>query len=157
MEELDKKIILEIQKDFPIEEFPFEKIARNLQITDEEVVFRLNQMKEKGFIRKFGAVLNHRKVGYQSNAMVVWDVQEDRLQEVGEYMAQQKEVSHCYVRKRYLEWPYNLYTMLHAQSKAACDELIDKLATYTNISNFEVLYSTKELKKKSYQFFDLKI
>jgi DNA-binding Lrp family transcriptional regulator len=105
---------------------------------------------DRAYMRRFAAVLNHRKAGFGANGMAVWRVPEDRLEEVGPQMAAFRAVSHCYKRPTYPDWPYSIFTMVHARNKEACEEAIQAIAEetgYTDPQDRAVLYSTYEFKK----------
>lgn len=150
--ELEKKIIASIQGDIPVTERPYLELAENLGISEETLLKTLSDLTARGVIRRFGATLRHQKSGFASNAMVAWQVAEDRINEVGEKLATFDEVSHCYRRNPQPEWPYNLYTMVHAADEAACRELVSRLAAETGQDTYSVLFSRKELKKTSMQY-----
>jgi len=151
--ELEKKVIASIQQDIPVTERPYLEIAGNLGISEEELLKTLSDLTNKGVIRRFGATLRHQKSGFASNAMVAWQVEENRIDEAGEKLATFKEVSHCYRRNPKEGWPYNLYTMVHAADEVACRELVSRLAAETSIDNYAVLFSRRELKKTSMKYF----
>ena len=153
MDDIDKSIISYIQEEIHCIEEPFKHISNILKITEDEVIHRIERLIESGVIRRVGAILNHRNVGYSANAMVVWRISEKSIENIGKIMALQKEVSHCYKRVTYKNWPYNLYTMIHAKTKEECDETIEHISALVGISEYEVLYSTKELKKILYTYF----
>ena len=121
--ELDKRIIASIQGDIPITERPYLEIAENLGISEELLLKSLKNLCDEGVIRRFGATLRHQKSGYTANAMVAWRVDEERVDEVGEKMASFGPVSHCYRRNPKDDWPYNLYTMVHANDEDSCREI----------------------------------
>jgi DNA-binding Lrp family transcriptional regulator len=101
-------------------------------------------------MRRFAAVLNHRKAGFGANGMAVWKVPEDQLEEIGPRMAAFRAVSHCYRRPTYPDWPYSIFTMVHQRSKDACEEAIEAIAQETGITDPDrraVLYSSYEFKK----------
>ena len=104
-------------------------------------------------MRRFGATLYHQKSGFQANAMVAWKVDEDRVDEAGEKMASFDEVSHCYRRNPTVDWPYNLYTMIHAKDEASCREIAHNISIRTKINTYSLLFSRKELKKTSMKYF----
>jgi len=104
-------------------------------------------------IRRFGATLRHQKSGYRANAMTAWQVEEDRMDAVGEIMASFKEVSHCYRRDPTPEWKYNLYTMIHGKDEAHCRHTAEKMARKAGIHNYSLLFSRRELKKTSMHYF----
>ena len=151
--ELEKNIIASIQGDIPISPRPFLEIARNLGCGEEKVLEILQNMCDRGIIRRFGATLRHQKSGFRANAMVAWKVEEERIEAVGEKMASFREVTHCYRRNPNPHWPYNLYTMIHADTEDACREIARKMSAETGENNYSLLFSRKELKKISMQYF----
>jgi siroheme decarboxylase len=150
---LDKRIIASIQGDIPITERPYLEIAEQLEISEDVLLERLKKLCDKGVIRRFGATLRHQKSGYQANAMVVWQVDEDDIDTVGEKMAAFRAVSHCYRRNSKDDWPYNLYTMIHAKDEASCREITRNISAETSIDNYTLLFSREELKKTSMEYF----
>jgi len=151
--ELDKKIISSIQGDIPITERPYLEIAEHLGISEELLLERLEKLCDEGVIRRFGATLRHQKSGYEANAMVAWQVDEADIDSVGERMAAFREVSHCYRRNPQNDWPYNLYTMIHAKDEASCREIARNISAETSIDNYTLLFSREELKKTSMEYF----
>jgi DNA-binding Lrp family transcriptional regulator len=100
IEELDKKVIALIQGDLPLNPRPFATLAKEIGITEREFVERVADLKKRGVIRRFGATLRHQEAGFSSNAMIAWYVPDDRIDEVGKTLAEFREVSHCYQRKK---------------------------------------------------------
>ncbi len=143
----DRKILKEIQKCFPLSISPYSEIAKNLSISEKELLEKLNFYLELGYIRRVGAILNHIKAGIKANAMVVWEVDEKEVDKIGNIMASFKEVTHCYLRESNNKWPFNLYTMIHAKTKEECEEVVDKIAKATGLSKRKLIFSKKELKK----------
>ena len=153
LNELEKKIIALIQGDIPIIERPFLEIAKKIGVTEEEVIKTLSKLNDQGVLRRFGATLKHQKSGFRANAMVAWQVDESRIEEVGPQMASFKEVTHCYRRNPHENWPYNLYTMVHAKDEASCYEIAAKMSRESGETQYHLLFSRKELKKTSMQYF----
>jgi siroheme decarboxylase len=151
--ELEQKIIAEIQGDIPITDRPFLDIARKIGISEETLLNTLKSLNDKGMIRRFGATLRHQKSGFEANAMVAWKVEEDRIDAVGRLMASSGRVSHCYRRNPTREWEYNLYTMIHAKDESSCMEIARNLAEKAGLDKYTLLFSRKELKKTSMQYF----
>ncbi len=151
--ELEKKIIASIQEDMPISERPYAAIAEKLAITESELLDKLQDLSRHGVIRRFGATLRHQRAGFNANAMVAWKVDEDRIQEVGQKMASFRQVSHCYRRNPTADWPYNLYTMVHANDEQACQETARKMSRATSVEDYTLLFSREELKKTSMVYF----
>ncbi len=151
--ELEKKIIASIQEDMPISERPYAAIAEKLAITESELLDKLQDLSRHGVIRRFGATLRHQRAGFNANAMVAWKVDEDRIQEVGQKMASFRQVSHCYRRNPTADWPYNLYTMVHANDEQACQQTARKMSRATSVKDYTLLFSREELKKTSMVYF----
>ena len=153
MDELDKKIIRITQEEFPLVAQPYKEIAARVGIAEEELLKRLRSYKRAGKIRKVGAVLRHREVGFAANSLCVWVVPEERLEEVGALMAMNPSVSHCYDRETVPEWQYNMYTMIHAHTREECVAIAKRIAKQTKIEDYLMLYSVKEWKKTSMRYF----
>ncbi|MDD7793421.1 siroheme decarboxylase subunit beta [Clostridium sp. 'White wine YQ'] len=150
---LDKKIIHRLQEDLPLVPKPYKLIADELEITENELLDKIKDFLISGVIRRFGATLNHRNVGFKENAMVVWNVPEEKVNEVGDRMTSFEEVSHCYERKILPNWKYNIYTMIHGESKEECEKIVSEISKATNMHDYEMLYSIRELKKCSMRYF----
>ena len=153
VDRLDKKIIRLIQGDLPLDVAPFSVMAEKIGISEKAFLTRVQAMKDQGIIRRFGATLRHQEAGFRSNAMVTWLVPEDRIEEVGQIMAGFREVSHCYQRRPQKDWKYNLFTMVHGNSKKECFRIARMISTKTGISNYRLLFSEKEFKKTSMVYY----
>lgn len=151
--ELEKKVIASIQGDIPVTENPYEELSEKLGITTDRFLEILQGLSDRGIIRRFGATLRHQKSGFTANAMVAWQVDEDRVASVGEKMASFKEVSHCYRRNPAPGWPYNLYTMVHATSEEECHDTARRISKETSVATYSLLFSRRELKKTSMKYF----
>lgn len=153
MNELEKKVIAAIQGDMPIVEKPFAQIGAQIGIDEDTLLGVLEDLVNRGVIRRFGATLRHQKSGFRANAMTAWEVDETRIEEVGEIMASFKEVSHCYRRDPTPEWRYNLYTMIHGKSEEHCRATAESMADKTGVETYAMLFSRRELKKTSMKYF----
>jgi len=151
--ELEKKIIASIQEDIPVICRPYHEISIKLKISEETLLKTLKDLCDRGVIRRFGATIRHQKSGFAANAMVAWIVDEKRIEKVGEKMSSFKEVSHCYRRNPTDEWPYNLYTMVHANNEDTCREIARTMSNETGIEKYKLLFSRRELKKTSMKYF----
>lgn len=154
MDELTKSIIRELQEGIPLIAEPYKEIADRLNISKDELLSKIEYFVNEGIIRKIGSVLNHRKANFASNAMVVWNVPLELIDKIGAFMASIPEVSHCYQRETSIIWAYNVFTMIHGKTNKDCEEVIYKIVLGTGIDDYEVLYSTLELKKTSMKYFD---
>jgi len=151
--EIEKMVIAAIQGDIPVTERPYLQIAQSVGISEEALLQTLAALCANGTVRRFGATLRHQKTGFEANAMAAWQVDEDRVAEVGKQMAGFSQVSHCYRRDPTGTWPYNLYTMVHAQDEAGCRGIVRRMAEATGVKTHILLFSRKELKKTSMEYF----
>ena len=152
--DLEKKIIALLQTDIPVVKQPFLEMARQIDISEEEFLRVLKDLNDRGIIRRFGATLKHQKTGFKANAMVAWKVDEDRVEKAGNIMAGFQEITHCYRRNPAPGWKYNLYTMVHAGSKEDIFAIVKKISEAVEENDYEILFSTKELKKISMNYFE---
>ena len=109
-------------------------------------------MRERGLIRKFGAVVRHREAGFTGNAMVVWAVPEDRCEQVGQVLSSFPEITHCYERSPAFEGKYNLFSMIHLRQQDI-EEKIEAISAATGIQDYLILTSEEEFKKSSMEYF----
>jgi len=149
----DKAFIRELQDDIEIVPQPFARVADRLGVSQEEVLAWLHEAKAAGWLRRFAAVLSQRQAGYVANGMVVWRVPEDRIEKVAAVAASLPQVSHCYQRPTYADWPYNLFTLIHAKSKGDCQAIAGRISQATGVSDYTILFSTKEYKKERLKYF----
>ncbi|WP_291323403.1 Lrp/AsnC family transcriptional regulator [Desulfonatronospira sp.] len=143
-----------VQADLPDSQSPFADIASRVGLSENEVLDLLRGLKERGIIRRFGATLRHQQAGYGHNAMVAWYVEQDQdISHIGRTMSNRPEITHCYQRINCMDWPYNLYTMVHGRSPEHCCRVVQELAGETGVNQFEMLFSYRELKKTSMRYF----
>ena len=152
-DDLERRIIHHLQGDLPLTARPYAVLASKVGISEEEVLERIELLKEQGTLRRFGATLRHQLAGYKANAMVGWYVPEDNMEEIGPLMATFREVSHCYERRIQGEWKYNLFTMIHGKTEKDCEDIARRIAENTGIKDYVLLLSLKEFKKTSPEYF----
>ena len=153
MTELEIKVVKALQEDLPLDPRPFVVVAARIGLTEDELLAVARDLRERGVIRRFGAAVRHRRLGYRANGMSVWNVPAERLDEVGRLLAGYEQVSHCYVRPRFDDFAYNLYAMMHAADRGAVEALAADVAEASGISDYRLLFSQRELKKSSMRFF----
>jgi len=147
--ELDVATIRALQGDMPAVSEPYAPAAAELGIEQEQLLGRLESLRERGALRRVAAILFHRRAGFSANGMGVWQVPEDRIDDVGPRMAAFRGVSHCYQRPTYADWPYSVFTMAHGRSKDECDAVLDAIAEAfaDDLEGRATLYSSTEFKK----------
>jgi DNA-binding Lrp family transcriptional regulator len=153
LSDLEKSIIRELTGDLPVTSQPFSPIARQLGISQRRLLNIVKKLKDEGYIRRFGATLRHRNSGFSANAMVVWKIPDEKINEVGQVMASFREVTHCYHRRPEGNWKYNLFTMIHGAGEEACRGIAERISRVTGIVDYKLLFSQKELKKTTMRYF----
>ncbi len=141
------EIVRRIQEDLPLDDKPFKVWADRLGMEEESLLGLMRQWNGSGLMRRFAAVLNHRLVGFSANAMIVWNSPEDKIDEYGRILSSHPEVSHCYHRPSYPEWPYNLYVMVHGRTPEECERIAGKLGASIELNDYKIMISTREFKK----------
>jgi len=154
MTKLHHEIVRKTQYDIDIVSEPFKKIIQELDISYDKFFSILKELKDAGIMRRFASILNHRKAGFNANAMVVWDVVEGEAgEQIGQKAAEFSAVSHCYLRPKYPNWQYNLFTMVHGKTKEETNAIIADMAKEIEAKSYMPLYSSREFKKIRIEYF----
>jgi DNA-binding Lrp family transcriptional regulator len=153
LSELDVATIRATQGPMEVTPEPYAAAARELGVSQEELLDRLESMRERRALRRVAAILFHRRAGFSANGMGVWNVPEERILELGPRMSSFRGISHCYQRPTYPDWPYSVFTMAHGRSKEECDAILDSIAADTGIEDRRTLYSSTEFKKIRLRYF----
>ena len=146
----DRQIIEATQAGLPLVPAPYAEVARQLGLNEAEVITRMQAMQDSGIIRRIALAPNHYALGIRANGMSVWDVADDRAEEMGVRIGALPYVSHCYLRPRALpDWPYNLFAMLHGKTRAEVEEKRTEIAALLGDAcrGHDILYSKRILKK----------
>ena len=149
MDDLDFKVLLALQDGIPLVREPFSAIATHLGIKPQEVIERLKRLREERVIKKFGLFVRKSKVGVVANAMVVWAVPNNRVQDVAKFISKFREVTHCYERRTTPEWRYNLYTVIHGTKRETVTELVRMLSDSVHVDDYLILFSVREFVRRS--------
>lgn len=140
-----------IQRGLPLVARPYQEIAQRLGWSEELVIEKLKTMIDGGTIKRLGIVVRHHELGYRANAMVVWDVADGKVDQLGEKLGMQDCVTLCYQRPRMLpEWPYNLFCMVHGRNREEVLECINTMTEGLGLENVPhtVLFSGRRFKQR---------
>lgn len=157
LDAVDRRLVHAVQAGLPLTPRPYRAVADGLGVSAEEVMARLQAMLAAGAIRRIGAVPNHYALGYRANGMTVWDVDDARVDALGQGVGALDFVSHCYRRPRRPPlWPYNLFAMVHGRSRAEVEDKAGRIAALLGPAARarEILYSTRILKKAGLRLAD---
>ena len=147
---LEKEVIRNTQEDLPLVPRPFALLASRMDMDEETLLWVLAGLKRKGVMRRFSAILRHRKAGFKANGMVVWKVPEERVEEVGRFLSSFRCVSHCYER---YEWDYNLFSMVHGRSREEVEGFVAKVGDHLGLKDRVILFSRREFLKRRVKIF----
>ncbi len=151
--ELERAVIRYVQDSLEITPRPFLGVAQSAGVSEQEVVDCLRDLIDRGIIRRFGITLRHQLSGVDANAMGAWKVEAGDVERVGEIMASFREVTHCYERRVQRDWKYNVFTMIHGATPKDCHEVARTISEKTGITDYQLLFSERELKKTSMRYF----
>jgi len=146
----DHEILRMIQDGVPVTREPFKEVAVKLGMTQEELVERVKAMNENGLIRRFSANINQRNLGITANAVVVWNIPEEKMEAAVPVFLERGEISHIYERRVYPgRWEYNLYTVVHDYDRESVERFAKKIADEIGVDDYQVLFSKRRFKGTS--------
>ena len=151
LNENQKRVLSGLQKELRLTSRPFDFLCGD-GMEREDVLRIIQELTDSGLIRRIAAVVNHRKLGYTANIMFAAHVPQNRVAWVGEQLAAFGIVSHCYERKTFKDWPYNLFAMMHGRSMGEIQHVINQFVEAEKIESFELLPTAKELKKQPVKY-----
>lgn len=151
----DRLILAAIEDGLEIESRPFASVARRCGLSEETVIRRLGRLIDGGIISRFGLIVRHRPLGISANAMTVWDIPDEVVDEVGQRLADEACVTLCYRRPRRLpDWPYNLFAMVHGRERTAVERQIAEVAARLGLDGTrrDVLFSRRCFAQRGARF-----
>ncbi|MEE9491859.1 MAG: Lrp/AsnC family transcriptional regulator [Gammaproteobacteria bacterium] len=144
-----------IQGGIPLVARPYQAIAQRLGCSERSVIEQLNSMINSGVIKRLGVVVRHHELGYRANAMVVWNVPDARVDQLGEQLGRQDCVTLCYQRPRLLpQWPFNLFCMVHGSDRKDVIDCINRMIDGLGLETIEhdVLFSGRRFKQRGARY-----
>lgn len=147
----DRILVSAIQKGLPLVPRPYAAIAESTGMTENEVIERVQWLYEKGAIKRLGVIVRHHELGYNANAMVVWDVPDNQVADMGRCFSQFEFITLCYQRPRRMPlWRYNLFCMIHGQDREAVLSNLDRLIEKCDVQDVphDVLFSCRRFKQR---------
>lgn len=153
--ELDRRLLAAMQDGLPLVPRPYAEIGSQIGISEEEVTERIRHLQQNGIIRRMGIIVHHRPLGYRANAMVVWNLPPNQVEAFGNEVAKLDFVTLCYQRQPDLEWPYNLYTMIHGRDRGSVMGRVRTLLSLAPTENIDhqVLFSNRRFKQHGARYF----
>ena len=155
MDEAERRLVSVLQEGLPLFMRPFSLIAERIGASESDVLGRIGRWLEEGAIKRFGVVVRHHELGFRANAMVVHDIADDQVSELGRLLAEEPAVTLCYRRPRVLpDWPYNLFCMIHGRERGEVEDIIAELRQRHGLLNapHEVLFSLTRYKQNGARY-----
>ncbi|HUT48731.1 MAG TPA: AsnC family protein [Alphaproteobacteria bacterium] len=155
LSERERTVLGLIEDGLPLTARPYRALAEQVGLPEATVIEAIGTLARRGVIKRFGLVVRHHELGYRANAMVVWNVPNAEVAEVGRLMATFPFVTLCYRRPRRLpDWPYNLFCMIHAKDHAEARALTDDLADDLGLETVrrEILFSRRRFKQRGARY-----
>jgi DNA-binding Lrp family transcriptional regulator len=149
MDKIDKDILRRLAGNIDSGLEPFKPLATSLKISEDELLSRLEDMHQRGYLKRIAPILYHHKTAYKYNALTAWNIPADKVDFFADILMSIEGISHVYERERCDNWPYNMYGMLHALDEPTVHDIVGKLAKLSNGAPHKVIYTTKEWKKTS--------
>jgi len=147
----DRALIKTIEHGLPIVSRPYAEIAKQLNTTEQNIISRVQTLINNGAIKRYGIVVRHRELGYTENGMVVWNIPDDRVDELGLCIGKYSCVTLSYRRPRHLpSWPYNLFTMVHGRNRKEVTQKVEEIIAICDLKNIDhtILFSTRRFKQR---------
>ena len=146
----DALLLQAIQQGLPLASRPYAELGRQTGLSEAEVIARLQHWIGAGLIKRLGVVVRHRQLGYRANAMVVFDVADERVADTGKRLAAFACVTLCYRRPRRANWPYNLFCMVHGKDRGKVEAQVEMLAVAADLADAPraVLFSRRCFKQR---------
>lgn len=146
-----ERILTALQEGISVVSEPFNALSEG-ETSVKEVLKVIRRLIAGGVIRRLGAVVDHRKLGFTANVLFACRVDGDKIIEAGQQLAGLRIVSHCYQRRPFEGWPYNLFAMMHGTSLGEIQRAIDSFLESEKIDAFALLPTVRELKKQPARF-----
>jgi len=140
------RLLAALADGLPIAKDPYRQLGLKADLSEGQVIATLRGWIDVGIVRRFGAVVRHRPLGYRANAMAVWDVPDGEVRDAGARLAALAPVTLCYRRARQLpDWPYNLFCMIHGRERGAVQRAVSEVARAAGLEGYprETLFSTR--------------
>lgn len=134
MDDLDRQILDELQVNFPVCQRPYDVISERLGVSVDELWSRITILMDLGTIRRIGASLDSRKLGYSSTLAAIRVCKED-VDKASDVVSGYHEVTHSYLREN----DYNIWFTLIAESDERIVAILDEIRGALSLESDDVL------------------
>lgn len=150
LDHLNQQLLAQLSEGLPLCPRPYHEMGKRLNISENEVIERIASLQNSGLIKRFGVIVKHAALGYQANAMCVWQVPENELDDIAAYLLTFSFVTLCYQRPMQAQWQYNLYCMIHGKDRETVTAKIAQINNHSKMQHFkhQVLFSRRCFKQR---------
>lgn len=145
----DRALLQALTEGLDLTPHPYAALARRLGMTETDVLARIETLLAARIITRLGVIVRHRALGWRSNAMVTWNLPDDRIVAAGNALVRHPGVTLCYQRTRLPDWDYPLFCMIHARSRAEAFKVLEGAAALPELAGAtrQVLFSIRCFKQ----------
>jgi DNA-binding Lrp family transcriptional regulator len=147
----DRALLTAVAGGLPLVPRPYAEIGEQLGLSEDDVLARLRRLATDGVIKRLGIVVRHHELGWNANAMTVWDVPAERVGAAGACLRELSFVTLCYRRpRRPPSWPYNLFCMIHGRDRQVVLEQVEEATRAAKLDGIrrDVLFSVRRFKQQ---------
>ncbi len=139
-----------LENGLPLTARPYQVFAEQINSTEQAVIEHVQGLDQQGLFRRFGIVVKHRALGITANVMLVMDIEDERVHQVGQALGEAPGVNLCYRRPRRPGWPYNLFCMVHGRDRQAVEAHVAELLAEHNLHELphHMPFSTRAFKQR---------
>ena len=151
----DQRLLNAIQDGLPLVVRPYEAIGQQINMSERDVISRLGSLIDSGVIRRFGLIVHHHELGINTNAMVVWNIDDSIVDTMAARIIEHDFITLCYRRPRQLpDWPYNLFCMIHGRDENVVRAQIHQVTLAAGLQKYDrdVLFSQRRFKQRGAWF-----
>jgi len=134
MDDLDRRILTELQEHFPLELNPYEILAKNIGIDVDILWGRVLKLVESGVIRRIGLSIDSRKIGYASTLAAI-QVLPDQINKASQLIDAYPEITHSYLR----DDAYNIWFTVIAEDRKRITAILDELRMELDLSEDDLM------------------
>lgn len=142
-----------LQEGLPIVARPYQYIAQELATSEQAVIEKIAELKQRGLIKRFGMILRHHELGYTANCMVVWDIPDQDIDHIAQLLSAETAVTLCYQRPQRTNWPFNLFCMIHGKERSQVQQQIESIIKKHQLNYpHQLLFSTRQFKQRGARY-----
>ncbi len=138
LSDVETRVLLGLQQNFKLTSQPFYYLCTD-ELTIEKILSTINGLLKRKVLRRISAVIDYRKIGFRANTLFACRLSKTQIKKIGGALARLAIVSHCYSRKGFVGFDYNLFAMMHSDSLDRIDRIVQDFSGKEKIKEFVLL------------------